>query len=381
MNDNEKISQKANIKKQSYIVNNKSDIIISLDEQFAQPIEKRKKIYEFRKYKLTVEYPNKILEEGLRNKDFNQGLKVSKFAYKINHLYKLVNLIDSKQLKIHHPLGGGSYVFKEKYIDYILEHVPKSDVRISIEAQPNEGKNVKVILELVDIAISKEHSFNNIKYQKSLSYTKEIDKHIDYYKELLRKLNSYSGVVFMIRKQSDFNSHPRMSEVISTIIKEREKIGFLLSPKSKIIALSVAYPQYGLADKYEKKNIYEGNNNVISSCPKLEFNTPLRNFVKGVVYFEDNKDVTVPYSWVRVTGRDYAETYQEQILYKGASILRVNVTELPFILYSLLVIDWSDFKLSKSLYISEGAYGYLKEQDYDYLIDYSSFKRLLVTAD
>ncbi|EXX71975.1 hypothetical protein RirG_073770 [Rhizophagus irregularis DAOM 197198w] len=172
-----------------------------------------------------------------------------------------------------------------------------------------------------------------------------------------------------------------MSEVISTIIKEREKIGFLLSPKSKIIALSVAYPQYGLADKYEKKNIYEGNNNVISSCPKLEFNTPLRNFVKGVVYFEDNKDVTVPYSWVRVTGRDYAETYQEQILYKGASILRVNVTELPFILYSLLVIDWSDFKLSKSLYISEGAYGYLKEQDYDYLIDYSSFKRLLVTAD
>ncbi|PKC60192.1 hypothetical protein RhiirA1_468388 [Rhizophagus irregularis] len=375
MNDNEKISQKANIKKQSYIVNKISDIIISLDEQFAQPIEKKKKIYEFRKYKLTVEYPNKILEEGLRNKDFNQGLKVSKFAYKINHLYKLVNLIDSKQLKIHHPLGGGSYVFKEKYIDYILEHVPKSDVRISIEAQPNGSPHFGIIVTfLLAFSLAQQKA-------KTLSYTKEIDKHIDYYKGLLRKLNSYSGVVFMIRKQSDFNSHPRMSEVISTIIKEREKIGFLLSPKSKIIALSVAYPQYGLADKYEKKNIYEGNNNVISSCPKLEFNTPLRNFVKGVVYFEDNKDVTVPYSWVRVTGRDYAGTYQEQILYKGASILRVNVTELPFILYSLLVIDWSDFKLSKSLYISEGAYGYLKEQDYDYLIDYSSFKRLLVTAD
>ncbi|RGB24134.1 hypothetical protein C1646_601463, partial [Rhizophagus diaphanus] len=102
-----------------------SDILISLDEQFAQPIEKREKTYEFRKYKLSeetkrlwiyvrqpvaqliyiaeidkaVEYPNKISEEGLGNKDFNQGLKVSKFAYKINHLYKLVNPIDSKQLK------------------------------------------------------------------------------------------------------------------------------------------------------------------------------------------------------------------------------------------------------------------------------------------
>lgn len=144
MNDNEKISQKANIKKQSYIVNNKSDIIISLDEQFAQPIEKRKKIYEFRKYKLSeemkrlwiyvrqpvaqfiyiakidkaVEYPNKILEEGLRNKDFNQGLKVSKFAYKINHLYKLVNLIDSKQLKSKYNIS-----LLQKYT--FISHYPK----------------------------------------------------------------------------------------------------------------------------------------------------------------------------------------------------------------------------------------------------------------
>jgi hypothetical protein len=101
----------------------------------------------------------------------------------------------------------------------------------------------------------------------------------------------------MIRKQNDFNSYRKMSEVINTIIKKREKIGSLLSPKSKVIALKVACPQCGLADKYGKKNIYEGNNKVISSCPKhgshsldtdkepqkLEFNIPLRNLVKGVV--------------------------------------------------------------------------------------------------
>jgi hypothetical protein len=35
-------------------------------------------------------------------------------------------------------------------------------------------------------------------------------------------------------------------------------------------------------------------------------------------------------------------------------MLGVDVTDLPFILYSPLVIDWSGSKLSKSLYVSKG---------------------------
>jgi len=235
--------------------------------------------------------------------------------------------------EVHHPLGGGSYVFKKKYVDYILSRNPKSDIKISIGAQPNgsphfgtittfslafslaqqlknKGKNVLVILELVDTAIAEDHSFGDIRYQKSLAYTKEIDQHIGHYQELLSKLSSYSGVNFEIRGQGEFNSHRKMPQVISKIIKEKEKIGSLLSPESKVIALRVACPQCGLADKHGKKNVYAGNNTVISSCPehgwhsidikkepqKLEYNTPLRNLIKGVIYSEDNKDATVPYS-------------------------------------------------------------------------------------
>lgn len=314
--------------------------------------------------------------------------------------------------EVHHPLGGGSYVFKKKYVDYILSRSPKSDIKISIGAQPNgsphfgtlttfslafslaqqlksKDKNVIVVLELVDTAISEDHSFNNLRYQKSLAYTQEINQHIGHYQELLSKLSSYSGVNFEIRGQSEFNSHPKMPQVIQKIIQEREKIGSLLSPESKVIALRVACPQCGLADKHGKKNIYAGNKTVISFCPehgwhstdtnkdpqKLEYNTPLRNLIKGVIYSEDNKDLAVPYSWIRVTGGDYAGTYQEQILYKGASMLETDINDLPFILYSPLVTDWSGSKLSKSLYVKEGAYGYLKEQALDYLIDYSNFKK------
>lgn len=311
---------------------------------------------------------------------------------------------------VHHPLGGGSYVFKKKYVDYIVSQIAKPDIKISIGAQPNgsphfgtittfalafslakqlksQGKNVSIVLELVDTAISEDHSFANTRYQKSLAYTGEINDHIGYYQELLGKLSSYSGISFEIRGQRDFNSHKKIPEIISRLIDKREQIGALLSPESKRLALRVACPECGLADKHGINNYYEGKKinfvcpthgqksvNIDEQPQKLEYNTPLRNLLKGIIYAEDNKDKEIPYSWVRVTGSDYAGTYQEQTLYKGASILGTSVNDLPFIVYCPLVTDWSGAKLSKSLYVKGDAYDYLKNQELDYLINYQKFR-------
>ena len=40
---------------------------------------------------------------------------------------------------VHHPLGGGSYVFKKIYVDYLVRQLTKEKVRISIGAQPNSS--------------------------------------------------------------------------------------------------------------------------------------------------------------------------------------------------------------------------------------------------
>ena len=45
------------------------------------------------------------------------------------------------------------------------------------------------------------------------------------------------------------------------------------------------------------------------------------------------------------------------------------------IVYSPLIVDWSGAKLSKSLYVKEGAYGYLEAQGMDYLVSYEVFRR------
>ena len=101
------------------------DIFLSIKPKFAKLIASGEKTYEFRRYKPkdkikriwlyvaspdselkyiaevgeVVEYPNQIHEDGFGNADFNQGLKVSKFAFPVLHLAELVEGIPLKTLK------------------------------------------------------------------------------------------------------------------------------------------------------------------------------------------------------------------------------------------------------------------------------------------
>lgn len=104
----------------------KSDgIYLSIKPKFVSLIVKGEKNYEFRKYipkrkfskiyiyetlpkaeiKYVVEiekiikYPDKIIEPGYGNDDFNNGIKKSKYAYKLGKIKKLKNPIQLKELK------------------------------------------------------------------------------------------------------------------------------------------------------------------------------------------------------------------------------------------------------------------------------------------
>ena len=71
--------------------------------------------------------------------------------------------------------------------------------------------------------------------------------------------------------------------------------------------------------------------------------------------------------WVRVTGFDYAGYYQEQMLFR-------NITDSPIIIYAPLILDWSGVKISKSLYVREGGYEYLRLQGLEYCLSFKKFQ-------
>ncbi|KAF8805183.1 hypothetical protein BYT27DRAFT_7105139 [Phlegmacium glaucopus] len=118
-NTSETAKSKTKLKKP----NPPSDIVISIKTPHMDNIVSRVKNHEFRKYNISSNIermwfyssaPDQTLrytllngkqlgevkdEEGLGNSDFNQGLKESKFAYEILHLYKVHTPLTAPELK------------------------------------------------------------------------------------------------------------------------------------------------------------------------------------------------------------------------------------------------------------------------------------------
>lgn len=295
---------------------------------------------------------------------------------------------------VHNPLGGASYMFEKEIIPYILKQYTKNTIKISVGAQPNSSphfgtletialsfclasnimkydKNKKVIIlyEVIDSAPSETSVINGIKYQKSLKYTGKMNEFLGEYLEILEYYKNLTGITYEIRFQKEFNSQPEISGIIKKIINNREYISSRLDPKYGKIRIRMSCPKCGLTDKNSILNKYN-DNTIIFYCPVhgeysakldidtslLEYNSPYRNLIRCLYYTSVNNNSDYDYQILRVTGSDYAGFYQEEMRYKIASYLGYPAHTLSMIFYAPLVLDWSGAKMSKSLYVKEGAY-------------------------
>lgn len=312
--------------------------------------------------------------------------------------------IDINDDNVYYPLGGASYVFKNELIKYIYSKIKKKNIKISIGAQPNSSPHLgtisvislafclakkimkeypdikcSVLFEAVDTAPGEQVIINNVTYQKSLKNTGILQQYMPQFIEILESLKKKTNINYEIRYQNEFNNQNEIKDIVNVIINKRNEISKYLDPKYEKLRIRISCPKCGLTDKNSINNKYK-DNKLICNCPihgdfeldinkdsnLLEYNTPLRNLIRGMLYGNINNSNKYDYEIIRITGSDYAGFYQEELLYKVADMLNYNIQNLPIIIYSPLITDWSGAKLSKSLYVREGAYKYLPQ----YLINY-----------
>lgn len=306
--------------------------------------------------------------------------------------------------EVFHPLGGASYVFEKDLIKYIVGNLHKKKIIISVGAQPNSSphfgtlcvftlafslakkiKNyddsidVSVLFEVVDTAPGKTIVINGISYQQDLKNTIIMDDAMQDFEKVLNFLSKRNNIKYKIRKQSEFNDQKEIKYIVDSIVKKKDILAKLLDPKKERLRIRSSCPKCGLVDK-EGVNTKIIGTKIISICPEhgeyivdylseskcLEYNTPLRNLVRGIMYGTINSSDEYDYEIMRVTGGDYAGFYQEELLYKTSAIVGFDCSKLPMILYSPQILDWSGAKLSKSLYVKQGAYQDLPK----YIINY-----------
>ncbi|KAL5048224.1 hypothetical protein BDW71DRAFT_213639 [Aspergillus fruticulosus] len=302
----------------------------------------------------------------------------------------------------HHPLGAASYYFKTALIQYLNKECPRSPIAIHIGSQPNcsphignittfatgfaiaaalkeqYNRAVTVVFVLVDTAPSPNESttIRGVKYQRSLKHTGDIAQNSKPLIWVLQRLSELSSIPYDIETQSLWRSTPAFASIIQKIVAQRHLLGPRLSPETGRLAIRAPCPQCGLADKHGLNNRYHDDGRIEFWCPehgdyivdttshehlhRLEFNTPLRNFIRVLICSQDTAR-----SWIMCTGSDYAGFYQEQLLWR----LLERTVDGPVIFYTPLVLDWSGGKLSKSLYVETGAYKYLVDAGKGYLLD------------
>lgn len=311
---------------------------------------------------------------------------------------------------VHHPLGGASYYFRKNFVEYLSDRCTQSRICVHVGAQPNSSphlgnattfatafalaaylrkqtqKHTQVKFVFVDTAPANNSTkeLNGVVYQRSLADTHQLRTYSDSFNHLVDELSAKSGVIYSIDTQDVWKTHRRFVDVLTRVIDKREDLGSKLSPETKTLGIRAPCPVKGcgLADKHGILNDYSitgqigfvcgmhGTHivrlrNSIEIC-RLGFNTPLRNLIRIMLcsYGEEEN-----LSWVMCTGSDYAGFYQDQFLWRVLE----NARSAPMIVYAPLVVDWSGVKLSKTMYVQDGAYGYLRAAGLEYALDGDRF--------
>lgn len=267
-----------------------------------------------------------------------------------------------------------------------------SDQIHSVTSQSNNRPpDILVELDLVDTApvsaLSTE--IEGIQYQRSLRDVHgTLNRYVQDYYEVMGLLSSWADIPFTIKYQQDLFSHHSIPQVIHYLVKHHSVLGRQLSPKYGALGLRAAcrVPGCSLSEKHGQLNEYKYNDQMQSSvsnyeaeivfqCPfhgphtintsdsaqlsRLEANAPARNLIRSMSHLLD-----VGTHHIRVTGSDYAGTYQEVFLYRPlaawSTLTGLSVGRIPHILYAPLIVDWSGAKLSKSLYVQDRAYDSMK---------------------
>lgn len=302
----------------------------------------------------------------------------------------------------HHPLGGASYYFKTDLIPFMNLHCVRSRIAVHIGAQPNSDPHIgnvvtfttafalasalkertacEVRIKFVFVetapAVGQDFVINGVRYQRSLANVGEFELNQRSFVKVLERLSVLFNVPYDVETQDFWRKNPKFGPALEDIISKRNLFGPRLSPETHKLGIRAPCPVCGLADKHGVTNEYHEGGEITFLCPvhgefnvnihsidqtkHLELNTPLRNLVRVMLCSEDQDS-----SWILCTGADYAGFYQEQLCYR----LVDQKSGFPMIFYSPLILDWSGSKLSKSLYVKQGAYKYLREAGLNYMLD------------
>jgi hypothetical protein len=290
--------------------------------------------------------------------------------------------------KVHNPLGGGSYIFRNEYISshirYLGLPLPDSPTPsyqpttliIHIGAQPNNSPHAGTIvvfilafliareikakyaslraapdaseelkkfvddlsvivrLNIVDTAPDndKGKDSDGYAYQRSQRFTNAQDKFLPDYRELLDAASSFTNIPYEMTNQEALMRMPGVPRIIEAMVKDHARLGPEIAPDTGRLAMRRACPhsECGLAEKHGRKNRYtvmpSGSLNLKFYCPTHGYHSVESTDPDGVASLEFN---TPARNIVRSLAHSM-DTHQSRADLQGRARVHMRVTGMDY---------------------------------------------------
>lgn len=333
---------------------------------------------------------------------------------------------DDKSTNIVYPVGGIANALNDVTDLCTIKMVNKKKIIINTSAQPNSIPHLGTIVTLmsafafakklstkfnVDVSIQFDKLENSNGSQKivngesrvySLENTYEndvskSDANMKYFIEILNNLKLFSLVDYEIRSYREFQAEEIVRESIIKIFNDYNYFAELLNPNDKKLHIRIPCSICGSIDKSYTNTTFKITKDYVSFesiCPihgvtksliskeskdYMDINTQLRDLVKGALYNSYSNTDILP---IMFDGNDWSGVWNHRIHCNG--LMRLGYNDLPIRVFAPLITDWSGAKFSKSLYVVDGTYDYLKESGLDNYVNFiniNGFEKLKLLWD
>lgn len=241
--------------------------------------------------------------------------------------------------------------------------------------QDHSGKPATVLLDMLDNAPAQTLTLGGTEYTLCLSHARDAGRSLaEINTEPVRHLAAWASqqarTGYELRTYRQIQEQPAFRHGLATILSHPATFEPLFSPSEHRFRIRPVCPHCGLVDK-TATTVHARQDNGLTlayQCPAhgqqttrlddpsalIDANTPIRTVLRSLCFTRDRDDHAT--ETVVLNGGDWAGAWMQRVYFDGLHQFGCTGTQVPFNIFTPQILDESGAKLSKTIYLTRGAY-------------------------
>lgn len=187
-------------------------------------------------------------------------------------------------------------------------------------------------------------------------------------------LSGASGLRFRVRSYAEIQAQDAFRTGMLSVLRRRDEFDPIVSPSEHQLRIRPVCGRCGIVDKTSESVVFHDGPSgprLSASCPNcglfdvpladkssiIDANSPIRTILRSHAFILQR--IATRQETVIVNGSDWAGVWMQRVYFDGLALLGHCGKATPMNYFSPQVLDESGAKLSKTIYLEDGAYSHL----------------------